>query len=83
MTAEKLKEYIGLIGGVLGAFLFFLQSLDVTFTHFNNETINAFVGVLESLVPMLLVTYGVYKNSYILTKNAKEQEKFLKEKGLK
>lgn len=83
MTADKLKQYIGLFGGVLGALLLFLQSLGLTFTHFNDDTINAFVNVLESLIPFALVAYGVYKNSYIITKRAKEQENELKEKGLK
>lgn len=83
MTADKLKQYIGLFGGVLGAVLLFLQSIGVKLSHFNNDTIDAFVNVLESLIPFILVAYGVYKNSYIITKNAKEQEKHLEEKGLK
>lgn len=83
MTADKLKQYIGLFGGLLGAILLFLQSLGINLAHFNDATINAFVHVLESLVPFILVGYGVYKNSYIITKRAKEQEEHLKEKGLK
>lgn len=83
MTADKLKQYIGLFGGVLGAVLLFLQSIGLTFTHFNDDTINAFVNVLESLIPFALVAYGVYKNTYIVTKRAKKQEIELKEKGLK
>lgn len=83
MTQDKLKQYIALFGGVLGALLLFLQSLGVNLAHFNDESINAFVNVLESLIPFILVGYGVYKNSYIITKRAKEQEKELKEKGLK
>lgn len=83
MTADKLKQYIGLFGGVLGAVLLFLQSIGLTFTHFNDDTINAFVNVLESLIPFALVAYGVYKNSYIITKKAKEQENELKKKGMK
>lgn len=83
MTADKLKQYIGLFGGLLGAVLLFLQSIGLTFTHFNDDTINAFVNVLESLIPFILIAYGIHKNSYIYTKKAKEQEKLLKEKGLK
>ena len=83
MTADKLKQYIGLFGGVLGAVLLFLQSLGLTFTHFNDDTINAFVNVLESLITFVLVAYGVYKNSYIITKKAKAQENELKKKGMK
>ncbi|WP_299514791.1 phage holin [uncultured Rummeliibacillus sp.] len=83
MTTEKLKQYIGLFGGWLGAVLLFLQSIGVTLAHFNNETIDAFVGVLEASVPFVLVAYGVYKNSYLLSKKAKIQEELLKKKGLK
>ncbi|WP_010305445.1 phage holin [Kurthia senegalensis] len=83
MTQDKLKQYIALFGGLLGAILLFLQSLGINLTHFNDATINAFVHVLEALVPFILVGYGVYKNSYIITRKAKEQEKELKEKGLK
>lgn len=81
--SDKLKQYIGLFGGVLGAVLLFLQSIGLTFTHFNDDTINAFVNVLESLIPFILVAYGVYKNTYIVSKKAKKQEIELKEKGLK
>lgn len=83
MTSEKLKQYIALFGGWLGAVLLFFKSIGITLAHFNNESINAFVGVLEASVPFILVAYGVYKNSYLLSKKAKEQEQHLKEKGLK
>ena len=83
MTADKLKQYIAMVGGVLGAVLLFLQSLGITLAQFNNETINAFTNVLESLIPFFLVAYGVYKNTYIITKKAKKQEEILKDEGLK
>lgn len=83
MTSEKLKQYIGLFGGLLSAVLLFLQSLGITFTWFTDQTIDAFVNALLATVPFVLVVYGVWKNSYIVTKKAKEQEKLLKEKGLK
>lgn len=83
MTAEKLKQYIALFGGWLGAVLLFLQALDINFKHFNDDTINAFIAVLTASVPFILVAYGVYKNSYLLSKKAKEQEKELEKKGLK
>lgn len=83
MTTEKLKQYIALFGGWLGAVLLFLQALDINFKHFNEDTINAFIGVLTASIPFILVAYGVYKNSYLLSKKAKEQEKELEKKGLK
>ena len=83
MNKDKTKQYIAFIGGALGGILFFLQSLGIEFTHFNNNTIDAFVSMLESFVPLFLVGYGVYKNQYIITKQAKEQERTLKYKGMK
>ncbi|MGF9975909.1 phage holin [Viridibacillus arvi] len=44
---------------------------------------DAFINALFAAVPFILIVYGVYKNSYIMTKQAKEQEQLLKEKGLK
>ncbi|MFJ8262731.1 phage holin [Rummeliibacillus sp. NPDC094406] len=83
MTGEKLKQYIGLFGGLLSAILLFLQSLGYTFTWFTDEIIDAFVNALLATVPFVLVIYGVWKNSYIVTKQAREQEQHLIEKGLK
>lgn len=83
MSAEKLKQYIGLFGGLLSAVLLFLQTLGFYFEWFNQDSIDAFVNVLLASVPFVIVIYGVWKNSYVVTKSAREQEKLLKEKGLK
>ncbi|MGE7624605.1 phage holin [Viridibacillus sp. NPDC096237] len=83
MTTDKLKQYIALFGGLLLAVLLFLGSLGVDLWWFNDSTIDTFINVLIAAVPFVLVVYGVYKNSYIITKQAKEQEKSLKQKGLK
>lgn len=80
---DKLKQYIGLFGGWLGAVLLFLQALDINLQHFNEVTIDAFVGVLMASIPFILVGYGVWKNSYVISKQAKDQEELLKKKGLK
>ncbi|HCG4535574.1 TPA: hypothetical protein NJY08_004419 [Salmonella enterica subsp. enterica serovar Typhi str. AG3] len=83
MTADKLKQYIALFGGLLSAILLFLQSLGFNLSWFTNESINSFVEVLVAAVPFIIVIYGVYKNTYIMSENAKEQEELLKKKGLK
>ena len=83
MTADKLKQYIALFGGLLGAILLFLQTLGINFTWFTNDSINSFVEVLIAAVPFVLVVYGVYKNTYIMSENAKAQEELLKKRGLK
>ncbi|MGG0657455.1 phage holin [Rummeliibacillus pycnus] len=83
MTADKFKQCIALFGGMLSAILLFLQSIGVTSNWFNKESVDAFNQMLISAVPFILVVYGVWKNSYIVTKKAKKQEQLLKEKGLK
>lgn len=83
MTADKLKQYIGFIGGALGGILLFLQSLGIELVHFNNDTIQAFTEMLLTFVPIILVGYGIWKNQYIVTDKAKRQEEELKRKGLK
>lgn len=80
---DKLKQYVGLFGGLLSAVLLFLGTLNVEFEWFNSESIGAFEGVLIAVVPFALLIYGVYKNSYIITNKAKKQEQELKKKGLK
>lgn len=81
--SDKLKQYIALFGGLLSAVLLFLQTLGLVFNWFNQDSIDAFINVLLAAVPFIVVMYGVYKNSYIVTKQAKAQEKELKKKGLK
>lgn len=83
MNADKLKQYIGLFGGLLSAVLLFLATLNIEFEWFNTESIGAFEGVLIAAVPFVLLVYGVWKNTYIVTDKAKKQEQELKRKGLK
>lgn len=80
---DKALQFIALFGGWLSAILLFLQSLNVEFEWFNQDTIGTFTNVLIASVPFVLIVYGVYKNSYILKESAKEQEKELIKKGLK
>ena len=50
MNTEKLKEYIALFGGLLGAVLLFLQTLGFEFAWFTDKSIEAFnasKGVME------------------------------------
>lgn len=82
-SSDKVKQYIALFGGLLGALLLFLQSIDVHWNWLNENSIDAFTNLLIAGVPFLLVAYGVYKNTYVLTRKAKEQEAELKRKGLK
>jgi len=80
---DKLKQYIGLFGGLLSAILLFLGTLNVEFEWFNTDSIGAFEGILIAAIPFVLLVYGVYKNTYVLSEKAKEQERTLKQRGLK
>lgn len=83
MTADKAKQFVGLIGGFLGAFYLALQATGLEFLWFNPDTINAWMGVLNAGIPFALIAYGIYKNQYLITKKAKKQEKALQDEGLK
>lgn len=66
---DKVKQYIALIGG-------FLASLYLAL-------VDAWINVINTGLPLALVSYGVWKNTFIIKKSARDQEKYLKEKGLK
>ena len=80
---DKLKQHIALFGGWLSAVLLFLGTINVQFGWFHTASIDAFVGVLIAAVPFIIVLYGVWKNTYLVRKRAKEQERLLKQRGLK
>lgn len=83
MTTDKLKQFVAMIGGFLGAFYAFLNSIDVEYAFFHPEAIDGVLGVLTAAIPFVLIVYGIYKNQYILTDKAHKQEYVLKQKGLK
>lgn len=83
MTTDKLKQYIAMFGGVLGALLLFLRSVDFELHWFNEMSIDAFIGFLVALAPLAAVLYGVWKNTYIVTKKARMAEEELKRRGYK
>ncbi|WP_421100943.1 phage holin, partial [Sporosarcina psychrophila] len=76
---DKLKQYVALFGGWLSAVLLFLGTINVKFEWFNQESIDAFVVVLIAAVPFFLIIYAVWKNTYLVRKRAKEQERVLKQ----
>lgn len=83
MTTDKLKQYVALFGGWLSAILLFLGTINVKFEWFTVSSIDAFVVVLGASVPFVIAGYGVWKNTYLVRKKAKEQENLLKRNGLK
>lgn len=80
---DKIKQHVALFGGWLSAVLLFLGTLGIAFDWFTVESIEAFVVVLTASVPFIVLIYAVWKNTYLVSKKAKEQEKELMKKGLK
>ena len=83
MDADKLKQYIALFGGWLSALLLYLGTLNVRFDWIDQDSISNLQTFLIASIPFILAIYGVYKNSYRLSKKAKMQEETLKKNGLK
>lgn len=83
MNADKVKQYVALFGGWLSAVLLFLGSVGLAFDWFTVESIEAFIVLLTASVPFAVLLYSSWKNTYIVTEKAKEQEDELKKKGLK
>jgi protein-S-isoprenylcysteine O-methyltransferase Ste14 len=83
MGPDKIKQFVALIGGFLSAILLFLGTLGITLDWFNQQSIDAFLAVLAAGALLAVNLYGVYKNTYVLTEDAKKQEEELKRRGLK
>ncbi|MCC2087875.1 SPP1 phage holin family protein [Mammaliicoccus sciuri] len=83
MDSDKIKQYIAMLGGFLGALYLALNASGISAEWINPEKVDLWLNVLNAGLPFVLVAYGVYKNTYIVTKKAKEQEKTLKENDMK
>ncbi len=73
---DKIKKNIALIGGYVGA-------SGISAEWINPPAVDAWINVLNTGVPLALVAYGVWKNTFIVKKSARKQEEYLKQKGLK
>lgn len=83
MTSDKLKQYIGLFGGMLGALYLALKSSGIEVEFLNPDKLNAWENFFTSAVPFIIAIYGVYKNTYVIHSHSKAQEEYLKENNLK
>lgn len=83
MSTDKIKQYIATIGGMLGLLYLALQSSGIEIEYLTPEHVQPWINFLMVFVPLLFAAYGQYKNTYLIRKKAKNQEKVLKEKGLK
>lgn len=77
IAKDKIKQFVGMVGGFLGALCLALKSVGIEFEWFNEENINVWLDVLYTGIPLLFVLYGVWKNTYIVTKRAREEEEWL------
>ena len=80
---EELKEIATLVSGFLMAVMGFLATLNIKFEWLTEASISAFGTVIVAAGILVVTLYAVYKNTFVLTKRAKEQKETLKQKGLK
>lgn len=83
MNTDKIKQFVALIGGFLGALYLALTASGISAEWINPQKVDLWVNVLNTGVPIVLTLYGVYKNTFIIKHSAKMQEEYLKEEGLK
>jgi len=83
MKKDKTKQFIALIGGFLGALYMALNASGISAEWINPQKVDAWVNVLNTGIPVALTFYGVYKNTFVVTKKAKEQEEVLKDLNMK
>lgn len=83
MNTDKIKQFVALIGGFLGALYLALNASGISAEWINPQKVDLWVNVLNTGVPIALTFYGVYKNTFIIKHKAKVQEEYLKEEGLK
>lgn len=82
-NTDAAKEIAKLVTGWLGAAAGVLATLNIKYEWLTPESINAFGLFLIATVMLVTTVYGVYKNSYVMTKKAKMQSNVLKQRGLK
>lgn len=83
MNNDKLKQYIAMFGGFIGALYLALNASGISAEWINPEKVDLWLNVLNAGLPFVLVAYGVYKNTYLVTTKAKEQEQTLKDLDMK
>ncbi|KIH70039.1 phage holin [Salinicoccus roseus] len=83
MTQDKLKQLVAMIGGFLGALFLALQGMGIHLEWFSQEMIDLWMQVLMTAIPLAFAFYGIWKNTFIVTKKARRQEEELNKQGLK
>ncbi|WP_342387193.1 phage holin [Salinicoccus bachuensis] len=83
MAQDKVKQLVAMIGGFLGALFLALQGMGIHFDWFNQEVIDLWIQVLMTGIPLAFAFYGIWKNTFLVTEKARDQEEELKKQGLK
>ena len=83
MEKDKIKQYISQFGGMLALLYLALQASGIEVEYLNPDHVQPWINFLMVFIPALIGLYGVYKNSYILRKKSRKQEKVLKDNNLK
>ena len=83
METDKIKQYISQFGGMIALLYLALKASGIEVEFLNPDHVQPWINFLMVFIPALIGLYGVYKNSYILRKKSREQEKILKDNNLK
>ncbi|WP_342610272.1 phage holin [Staphylococcus hsinchuensis] len=83
MSADKIKQWIGLIGGMLSALYLALKASGLDVPFLDPSKLEAWQNFATTLIPFVIAAYGVYKNTYLIKGKAKAQEQLLKNNDLK
>lgn len=79
---RELKDILTLVGAFLSALYLALQSVGIAFDWFNPDAINAWVTALGSFGALIIAAYGIYKNTYVLTKKGRNDRKIIDGAGV-
>lgn len=72
---DKTKGLISQLSGMLSALLLLLGTLNIEFSWFTEESINAFVLFIGAFAAFGVSAWSTYKNSYAFRKGQEENRK--------
>ena len=78
----KAKDIATLIGGFLTAVMVFLATLNIKYEWLTEDSISALTAVIVAAILLVTGLIATWKNTYV-SKKGKQQEEYLKAKGLK
>ena len=69
---KEVKDIVTLVSAFLSALYLALQSIGIAFKWLTPDAIDAWTMALGSLGALVVAIYGVYKNTYVLTKKGRK-----------